>query len=365
MSPAPLTAASDASDGECVPVPMNLSHQENHRVPSLPHPAHPAAHPRPHLPDRPGPRPPRPCHRRRRGPARGDGRRYLLWKNDGNCCGLGRDTWLHLQPTTWDGTRLTGPPVRLIRQDRPWEGRLAEAPTLVKRAGQYVLLYSANAYDTGAYATGYALSPHLTGPYTKAPRPLLTTCTFSGAVRGPGGQDVVEGPDGRDHLLLHGRYGGARFLYLADLDWADGRPVVRGGAQAYEAERARPTDVTVRTAPGACEGRAVGHIDHPGSRVEFRVFAASPGPAHAVRAVRERFPRRGGTPGPGHPPPVRQRRRDRPRPLPPHRLGHLAHGHPHGPAAYRLERGPAVQGRPLRRTGPHRGGPSPDGTGAR
>ena len=38
-----------------------------------------------------------------------DGTRYLLWKNDGNCCG--KDTWLHLQPLSTDGLKLAGPPV--------------------------------------------------------------------------------------------------------------------------------------------------------------------------------------------------------------------------------------------------------------
>ncbi|WP_416974800.1 family 43 glycosylhydrolase [Streptomyces sp. 4F14] len=209
------------------------------------------------------------------------GRRYLLWKNDGNCCGLGKDTWLHLQPTTWDGTRVTGDPVRLIRQDRPWEGRLVEAPTLVKRAGHYVLFYSANAYDTDAYATGYAVSPALTGPYTKAFRPLMTTDTFSGAVHGPGGQDVVTGPDGRDRILFHGHRGRIRVLYQAELGWADGYPVVRGSKVIYQAENARLTHAVVRETSTASDDRAVGRIDFPDSAVEFRVFAASAG-AHTL-----------------------------------------------------------------------------------
>ncbi|MCY0919195.1 family 43 glycosylhydrolase [Streptomyces sp. H27-G5] len=82
------------------------------------------------------------------------GRRYLLWKSDGNCCET--DTWIHLQPTTWDGTRTTGEPVRLIRQDRDWEGSLVEAPTLVKRGDHYVLFYSADAYGGDGYKIGYA-----------------------------------------------------------------------------------------------------------------------------------------------------------------------------------------------------------------
>ncbi|MET3982629.1 beta-xylosidase [Streptomyces sp. PvR034] len=156
------------------------------------------------------------------------GRRYLLWKNDGNCCGT--DTWIHLQPVSADGTRTTGEAVRLIRQDRAWEGALVEAPTLVKRGGRYVLFYSADSYDGPHYKTGYAVASRLAGPYTKADAPLMTTESFGGAVRGPGGQDVVTGPDGRDRILFHGWSPDGtrrRVLYTARLDFPGGRPVVR------------------------------------------------------------------------------------------------------------------------------------------
>ncbi|MGX2998859.1 family 43 glycosylhydrolase [Streptomyces sp. JNUCC 64] len=208
-----------------------------------------------------------------------DGRRYVLWKNDGNCCG--RDTWIHLQETSPDGTRLLGEPVRLIRQDRDWEGDLVEAPTLVRRPdGGYVLFYSANAYATDAYATGYALADTLTGPYTKAAAPLLTTGTFDGAVRGPGGQDVVTGPGGRPRVVFHGWSAdrSRRVMYTADLGYAHGRPVVRGSKVVHQAERARVHAGTVRRAEGALDGHAVGHLDHADSHVEFDVFAASGGP---------------------------------------------------------------------------------------
>ncbi|WP_327344559.1 family 43 glycosylhydrolase [Streptomyces europaeiscabiei] len=203
--------------------------------------------------------------------------RYILWKNDGNCCHLGKDTWLHLQPTSWDGTHVTGDPIRLIRQDQHWEDHLVEAPTLIKRAGHYILFYSANAYDGSAYATGYAVSPSLTGPYTKAPRPLMTTNSFSDAVQGPGGQDVVAGPDGHDRIVFHGWSRKGRVMHLADLGWANGYPVVRGSKVIYQAENAHVHDATVRDAPEASDGRVVGYIDHPDSHVEFQVFAASAG----------------------------------------------------------------------------------------
>ncbi|WP_137990978.1 family 43 glycosylhydrolase [Streptomyces vilmorinianum] len=206
-----------------------------------------------------------------------DDRRYMLWKNDGNCCS--RQTWIHLQPTSWDGTRVTGEPVRLITRDRDWEGGLVEAPTLVKRGGHYVLFYSAGAYDGEQYKTGYAVADQLTGPYTKAAAPLMTTDTVSRTVVGPGGQDVVTGPDGRDHIVFHGwsPHGPRRVMYRADLGFANGYPVVRGSKVRYQAEHARVNHAIVRDAVRAQDGRAVGHIDHPDSFVEFTVFAASAG----------------------------------------------------------------------------------------
>jgi len=153
-----------------------------------------------------------------------DGRRYLLWKNDGNCCG--KDTWLHIQPVSPDGSRLTGPPVRLVKQTELWEGNLVEAPTLVRRDSTYVLLYSANDYSGDDYATGYATSTRLLGPYTKGPEPLLTTAAVG--VSGPGGQDVVTGPDGKAQIVFHGWDGAhvARYMHIAELTWRGGDVLV-------------------------------------------------------------------------------------------------------------------------------------------
>jgi beta-xylosidase len=206
-----------------------------------------------------------------------NGHRYLLWKNDGNCCG--QDTWLYLQEVAWDGTRTTGSAVPLVRQDRSWEGGLVEAPTLVKRAGHYVLFYSADFYGDDRYKTSYAVADSLTGPYTKAAAPLMTTDSFSGAVHGPGGQDVVVGPDGKDRIVFHGWNADRthRSLYVAALGWANGYPVVDGSKVIYQAENATVHDATVRDANGALDGRAVGHIDYDDSYVEFSVFTPAAG----------------------------------------------------------------------------------------
>jgi arabinan endo-1,5-alpha-L-arabinosidase len=161
-----------------------------------------------------------------------DGTRYLLWKNDGNCCGL--DTWLQIAELSEDGTALVGETTRLLMQDRDWEGNLIEAPTLVKRDGVYVLLYSANDYGGDAYATGFATAPSVRGPFVKAEGPLLTTELSGGRYLGPGGQDVVSvaggvGADATDVLVFHSwdSLFIQRGVNVVPLDWADGVPSVR------------------------------------------------------------------------------------------------------------------------------------------
>jgi arabinan endo-1,5-alpha-L-arabinosidase len=153
-----------------------------------------------------------------------DGTRYLLWKNDGNCCG--EDTWLWLQRTTRDGLRLVGSPAKLIKQGQAWEGNLVEAPDLVRHGSRYTLFYSANDYSGPMYATGYATAFTITGPYTKAAQPLLTTDGTD--VIGPGGEDVVADPDGRSWIAFHGwdEAQTLRALYLLPVTWQPDRPVV-------------------------------------------------------------------------------------------------------------------------------------------
>jgi len=152
-----------------------------------------------------------------------DDSRWLLWKNDGNCCG--KPTWIHLQRLADDGLRTTGPARRLIREDQPWEGDLVEAPTLLRHGDSYLLFYSANSYPGGDYATGYAVADRLTGPYRKADDAFLTT--DGTGVTGPGGQDVVETSQGKTFLVLHGWDPALvyRGMYVLPLSWRDDRPV--------------------------------------------------------------------------------------------------------------------------------------------
>lgn len=135
-----------------------------------------------------------------------DGAKYLIWKNDGNCCGL--PTRFSIQPLSDDGLRLAGKPTDLgVVNDQPWEGDLIEAPTLLLKNGVYFLFYSANSYDTESYAVGYATSTTLLGPYTDAPEnPILASAwgrLVRSRARGPGHQSVVTGRDGRLWMVYH------------------------------------------------------------------------------------------------------------------------------------------------------------------
>ncbi len=128
-----------------------------------------------------------------------DGQRYLLWKNDGNCCNL--LTTLYLQPLSQDGLSLLGEPQALIYNDALWEGAVVEAPTLHLEDGVYYLLYSGANYNDDTYAVGYATSQRLIGPYRKAEdNPIVVT---TGAVVGPGHQSLIKDAAGQQWLIYH------------------------------------------------------------------------------------------------------------------------------------------------------------------
>jgi arabinan endo-1,5-alpha-L-arabinosidase len=152
-----------------------------------------------------------------------DGKRYLLWKNDGNSGG--GQTWIYIQPVSEDGLTLEGEPTKLITADQVWEGVLVEGPTLWKRGGKYYLFYSANAYNSPDYAVGYAVADSILGPYVKAPQPLLKRNVTAGMV-GPGGQDIVLDEAGNTWMLYHNwAPGGYRRLNLIQIEWQADLPV--------------------------------------------------------------------------------------------------------------------------------------------
>lgn len=164
-----------------------------------------------------------------------DGTLYLFWKNDGNCCGM--TTYLYVQEMTPDGLGLVGEPTRLTRNDKPWEGRVVEAPTMWLRDDTYYLFYSGNNYAGHEYAVGYAVCESAMGPCQEAPEnPILSSVmTERPLVVGPGHQTIVEDDEGQTWLVYHvwevtsaGLRGDRRLVWLDRLEWEDDRPVVRG-----------------------------------------------------------------------------------------------------------------------------------------
>ena len=158
-----------------------------------------------------------------------DGTRYLLWKNDGNCCGAA--TWLWIQRISDDGLTLLDQPHQLIKEDLLWEGNVIEAPTLWKHGSKYYLFYSANAYNSIKYAVGYAVAASIFGPYTKAPEPLLQSkMDKPPLVIGPGGQDITVDAQGRTWMLYHTWDNSVsyRTLNIDRLDWQGDTPVLNG-----------------------------------------------------------------------------------------------------------------------------------------
>jgi beta-xylosidase len=168
-------------------------------------------------------------------PFQDDEKLYLYYKNDGNCCGI--PTYIYVQELAADGLSLLGDAVRLVRNDKQWEGGVVEAPTMVKRDGRYYLFYSANNYAGVEYAVGYALCESPTGPCADAPEnPILKSKLQKppDMVIGPGHQTIVR-VDDQDWLVYHawevisgGRRGDRRQVWLDRIDWQDGKPVIQG-----------------------------------------------------------------------------------------------------------------------------------------
>jgi beta-xylosidase len=164
------------------------------------------------------------------------GRLYLLWKEDGN--EFRRPTPILAQRLSEDGRRLRGRPRELIRSRDPWEGRIVEAPTVVRRDGYFYLFYSANRCCTEecAYAVGVARSPTLLGRWERYPgNPILRD---GNSWRCPGHVSLVADAGGSLKALFHAFRTGAgvligRQLLVEDVTFAqDGWPRIGAGVPA-------------------------------------------------------------------------------------------------------------------------------------
>jgi len=155
-----------------------------------------------------------------------DGQHWLLYKSDGNCCGLPTSIWS--LPLSDDLLSVQGTATELVTNDQPWEGDVVEAPDMEDIGGTRFLFYSGNDWNTDRYAVGYAVCESVTGPCRK---PQSTPLVQSGGdVAGPGGETFVVDPRSDRvvmgfHGWLPGQVGGAdgrRRLYLGEVTAHDG-----------------------------------------------------------------------------------------------------------------------------------------------
>ena len=164
-----------------------------------------------------------------------DGTLYLYWKNDGNCCNMA--THIYVQEMSPDGLSLVGEPTRLVRNDRAWEGRVIEAPTMWLEDGRYTLFFSANDYGGLDYAVGYARCESAVGPCEDGTENPVLSSVVDGSVPviGPGHQTIILDDDGEPWMAYHawqvtsaGMRGTARFMWLDRLTWEGDVPRVLG-----------------------------------------------------------------------------------------------------------------------------------------
>ena len=102
---------------------------------------------------------------------------------------------------TSDGLSTVGSYRWLLSTAPGWEGPLIEAPTMVSSPSGVQLFYSANPFDTTAYAVGVARCTGPAGPCTRIyAGPVLRTRS---PMAGPGGQTPFQDGSGNWQMAFH------------------------------------------------------------------------------------------------------------------------------------------------------------------
>ena len=182
----------------------------------------------------------------------GDGKLYLYYKNDGNRVGKHSGIWG--QPLAPDGLSVAGQAVELIRDDKTWEQKLVEAPTMVRAPTGYQLFFSAAYFGwnddqrLSPYGMGYASCDGPLGPCRKSPdNPILHSFNEreAGCISGPGHQSIFT-VGARTFMSFHAWNASSgcrksvdrRELYVAPIFWKDGKPQIAPSLRAQgSAER--------------------------------------------------------------------------------------------------------------------------------
>jgi Glycosyl hydrolases family 43 len=174
---------------------------------------------------------------------------YLLWRQDDPAHITGRIVAAPLRP---DGLALAGSePTTLLDGEFAWEdgyprdGRgigPIENPAMTRHpvTGEWLLAWSANRWETQAYATGLAACEGPIGPCRRLSRetPWVRTgespgITTTAELGGAGGLSFVVGPDGRLYAVLHAYSGGGQAPEARRVGWAYRVEADATSGQAY------------------------------------------------------------------------------------------------------------------------------------
>ncbi|QAY75335.1 glycoside hydrolase family 43 protein [Sphingosinicella sp. BN140058] len=179
-----------------------------------------------------------------------DGSLILYFKNDGNNPAANKPAQIWGQHLSADGLHLEGEPVALLSNDAPWEGRVVEAPTMVRGPSGYTMLFSASDFGwherqrLSSYAIGYATCEGALGPCSDAgDNPLLYSFNSRevGCLSGPGHQAVFEAA-GRRFIAFHAwaatpgcrKLDDKRQIYVAPLGWSGAKPQIGASLKPVE-----------------------------------------------------------------------------------------------------------------------------------
>ena len=164
------------------------------------------------------------------------GRRYLVYKVDGNALGEGGECNNGVEPVqgtpivlqeveAGDGVSLRGEGVEVLDRDEGDDGPLVEAPDLMAvGGGRYVLFYSNHCWDGPGYSVNYAVAEggNVSGPYERAQGGRLIGTGDGFNVTAPGGAAT----EGGGWMVFHGNCPQGRCLFGAAVDVTGGTVVV-------------------------------------------------------------------------------------------------------------------------------------------
>ena len=170
------------------------------------------------------------------------GRRYLVWKEDGNS--RKQPTPLWAQPLSDDGLRLVGDKQAILRNEAPWEAHLIEGPYILRRGEWFYMFYSADACCGRAcnYKLGVARSRTLLGTWERYPgNPILAG---NAQWKCPGHGSIVSDSSGRTFLLYHA-YDASTFEFVGRQALLD---EVTWDAQGLAGDQRWPRSVRVGSA---------------------------------------------------------------------------------------------------------------------